>query len=152
MRALKRVAAMKTVTQVAAAAALLCAVVVAGNAARAVAPAGRYTVAAMEVVDNRTGLKWQPAASLSMLTWAEATGYCAPPWRLPGLKELQSLVDVSVLSPSIDTTAFPGTPADAFWTSTTLVVQSTTAWYVRFTSGYTSTAPKSDQAFVRCVQ
>ena len=92
-----------------------------------------------EVLDNKTGLTWQRCA-LGMF-WdggtctGRATGHTyddalaqsktiarnsGKGWRLPNLDELKSIVDVNRTHPSIDTTAFPGTPPvnSWFWTST----------------------------------
>lgn len=40
-------------------------------------------------------------------------------WRVPNKNELESIVKIDSSSPAIDTTAFPGTPSDWFWSSTT---------------------------------
>ena len=74
----------------------------------AAAPAGRYSVAAGVVTDNCTGLHWQQAPS-APLSRADAWLYCqsaaVPPgngWRLPTIKELQSLVDEASTGYPID--------------------------------------------------
>lgn len=38
-------------------------------------------------------------------------------WRLPNSQELLSIADESKFKMAIDTTAFPGTPAEHFWTT-----------------------------------
>ena len=87
----------------------------------------------LTVTDMITGLVWQREGSgarpgcsgTSQLTcsWSEAQTYCAgltlsglSDWRLPALKELSTIVEPNL--PSIDPTAFPGTPETTFWTST----------------------------------
>ncbi|MGC4118865.1 MAG: DUF1566 domain-containing protein [Myxococcales bacterium] len=77
--------------------------------------AGRYVIRATTVVDTVTHLTWQRDVSPNTLSASEAQSYCNSlvlgganwGWRVPTLKELQTLVDVSRVSPSIDTTAFP---------------------------------------------
>jgi hypothetical protein len=80
-------------------------------------------------------------------------------WRLPNVKELRSLVDKSKpgpgqvgLVPSIDTTAFPGTPAAGFWSSTTYTPDSAVAWFVHFSYGDTSYFYKTNTYYVRLVR
>ena len=67
------------------------------------APAGRFTVAGGSVTDNKTKLIWQQATPQTMYSWSEAKTYCAcggpglagVGWRLPTVRELQTLVDPS---------------------------------------------------------
>jgi hypothetical protein len=73
-------------------------------------------------------------------------------WRLPTLKELQTIVDYSQSNPSIDSTAFPSTPAAWFWSSSPLAGSSSNAWLVRFFDGYTGDSDVSTTNFVRCVR
>jgi len=109
------------------------------------APPGRYTIAAGEVTDTQTGLIWQQGmSSTTGVTWADAPTYCSTlnwnghTWRLPSLRELQTLVDESTTqAPAIDLTAFPGTPSTYFWTSTAFSASASYAWIVDFTSGFT---------------
>ena len=80
----------------------------------------RYEVSADSVLDDTTGLTWQHPVDGGQYSWADAKTYCAGlggGWRLPSVTELQSIVDDTKQRPSIDETAFPNTPALAFWTS-----------------------------------
>ena len=131
---------------------------------RAAAPAGHYTVNGATVTDNKTKLVWQQTPAPTVMTWADAKSYCAGAavsaalggtgWRLPTVKELQSLVDYSVASggPTIDSTYFPNTPATYYW-STSLINTSDVAC-VDFTDaktyGYSSGG--GNTAEVRCVR
>jgi hypothetical protein len=80
-----------------------------------------HDVSVDTVRDRYTGLIWQrhvdPACEDGCCTWSEAQDYCAgldlgdqSDWRLPTLKELQTLVDEAQASPAIDSNAFPGIP------------------------------------------
>ena len=129
-------------------------------AGRASAPAGRYTTDADTVYDTKTKLTWQQALSSSSYTQAGAASYCSSlglngaTWRLPTVKELVTIVDVSVASPgpTIDSTAFPGTPASYFWSSTPYAGASGDAWYVSFYGGDANDDGVSKTSYVRCVR
>jgi hypothetical protein len=77
------------------------------------------------VHDTLTGLVWQQQGSTTAMTWADAQSYCSSlgsGFRLPTLKELDSLVDPTAASgPTIDKTAFPDTGGKAYWTSSPYV-------------------------------
>jgi hypothetical protein len=127
-------------------------------AAWAGAPAGRYTVGADTVVDTVTTLTWQRnVQAATYYNWADAATYCGAlslsgtGWRLPTMKELQSLVDFDTYSPAIDGVAFPATPSSSFWSST--MFNPTYAWAIDFNDG--STSHVTDVAYgcnVRCVR
>jgi hypothetical protein len=123
------------------------------------APAGTYTTTGGTVYDTKTKLTWQQAVAPGTYTWAGAKTYCAglnlggTGWRLPTMKELQTIVDDSQTHPSIDTTAFPSTPADWFWSSSPLAGSSFGAWCVNFGYGYTGNGyDVSNTFYVRCVR
>lgn len=114
------------------------------------------------VTDTETGLMWDkcswdqtwtgasPASNTcegSALTyqWAAALGLAVTAngnnhrgyndWRLPNKNELESLVDITRSSPAIDP-AFPNTPSDYFyWSSTTIAPDPASAWFVAFSDG-----------------
>jgi hypothetical protein len=128
--------------------------------ADASAPAGRYTMAAGTVYDNKTKLTWQQTVSSTEYSWADAKTYCTglgaslggTGWRLPTVKELQTLIDHSQSSPSIDSTAFPATPASWFWSSSPLAGDPSYAWRVEFLIGMTGRSHVSEAYLVRCVR
>ena len=128
------------------------------RSADANAPAGRYTTSSGTVYDTKTKLTWQQAVAPGTYAWAGAKAYCAglnlggTGWRLPTIKELQTIVDDSQTNPSIDTTAFPSTPADVFWSSSPLAGSSSYAWYVYFYLGYTDYGDVFGAVNVRCVR
>ena len=122
------------------------------------APAGRYTTSGGTVYDTKTKLTWQQTVPSGTYTWAGAKTYCAglnlggTGWRLPTAKELQTIVDDSRTNPSIDTTAFPSTPADVFWSSSPLAGSSSYAWVVFFNVGNSGANDVSGTDYVRCVR
>lgn len=67
-----------------------------------------------------------------------AGGYAShADWRLPNIKELDSIVETQCLWPSINIEVFPATPPARFWSSTLSISREFGyAWYVRFDDGY----------------
>jgi hypothetical protein len=133
----------------------------------AAAPTGHYVVTAGSgtgngtVYDTKSKLTWQQTASSTTYTWADAKTYCAgvganlggTGWRVPTIKELQSIVDLSqTAAPAIDPTAFPSTPSGWFWSSSPVAGSPSYAWPVYFPSGYTDFLAVSNRSNVRCVR
>lgn len=109
-----------------------------------------------EVTDTQTGLIWRRCvegqtwagntcvySSLVRYTWEEALARAKSTavstrvaWRLPNVKELQSLVNRGVLNPAIDSGTFPNIPEyTPFWTSTPYAGDASNAWSVEFSYG-----------------
>jgi hypothetical protein len=130
------------------------------TSADATVPAGRYTISAGSVTDTKTKLVWQQTPAPTLYIWSDAKTYCAGVgaslggmgWRLPTLKELQTIVDDSRGSPSIDPTAFPSMSSMGFWSSSPLVGSSSLAWLVSFDSGATASIDITSTVAVRCVR
>ena len=134
-------------------------------AAACFAPGARFKLDAGLVTDASTGLVWQQAVPVDQVTWPAAKAACAAAgegFRLPSLKELQTLVDYGMAYPgpgaapgaAIDPTAFPATPPAAFWTSSSVSGSSAVMWIVRFDngdSGSSNIAAATDIRYVRCV-
>jgi hypothetical protein len=122
------------------------------------APPGRYTIQSATVYDTKTKLTWQQDVAPSTYTWSAAQSYCTglnlngTGWRLPSVKELLTVVDETRTSPAIDSAAFPNTPVAAFWTSSPLAGDPSSAWYVSFGYGNTGTAAVTSTNQVRCVR
>ena len=113
------------------------------------------------VTDNVTGLMWQQQDDNITKSWESALSYCEnlslatyPDWRLPNVKELNSLVDNSRYNTAIDP-VFTGTNASYYWSSTTDISDATYAyaWNVTFNEGNTGAGSKlSASLYVRCVR
>jgi Protein of unknown function (DUF1566) len=128
---------------------------------RANAPAGRYTANGGTVYDVKTKLTWQQPAPTATYSWANAKTYCASAavssalggsgWRLPTIKELQTLVDYSQTTPpAIDQSYFSGTQTTDYWSSSSLAGgPSSSVWVVSFYDGSTNSG---SGGFVRCVR
>jgi hypothetical protein len=73
-------------------------------------------------------------------------------WRLPNIRELQSIVDLTTSNPAINTGVFPNTPSDWFWSSSSYATNPHRAWNVYFYGGYTSVNSQSYYYPVRLVR
>jgi hypothetical protein len=111
------------------------------------------------VADGNSGLIWQQNEVTPTVTWEGALTYCEGlalggqiDWRLPNIKELQSLTDITHSNPAIDTDAFPGAPAARYWSSTTQFGHANAAWFADFIDGRTSYNDKTGLLAVRCVR
>ena len=120
--------------------------------------AAPYTASQGAVTDQHTGLDWQQQDDGGKRTWEEGIAYCEglslanqTDWRLPNIKELESITDDNRLNPAIDP-IFTGTSASNYWSSTTYARFSDSAWYVDFSDSYVSVYYKSSHYYVRCVR
>jgi hypothetical protein len=75
-------------------------------------------------------------------------------WRMPTVKELQSIVDYSIASPgpAINTTCFPNTVASGYLSSTTNAYDTSGAWIVGFSYGVIPSHSKAAALYVRAVR
>lgn len=113
------------------------------------------------VTDKLTGLIWlregnctkffaTDSIKVNERPWQDAleaankltSGYCdltdgSSPgdWRLPNIRELESLVDYGRFHPCIDDTVFPSTMIHSYWSSTSIEAFPHHAWYVSFDTG-----------------
>jgi hypothetical protein len=111
------------------------------------------------VKDNYTGLIWQKIQPANLMTWEEALTYAAglslagkSGWRLPNVKELQSLNDVKLKMPSISKVFFPNITSGNYWSSTTLVNAPIRAWDINIDYGIISYNDKTLKENVLCVR
>ncbi|MFZ5761131.1 MAG: DUF1566 domain-containing protein [Thermodesulfobacteriota bacterium] len=113
------------------------------------------------VIDNATGLMWQREDDNSTRTWQQALAYCESlelpeggydDWRLPNVKELESITDDSRSNPAIDPTAFPNTNSSYYWSSSTHAGNPDGAWNVFFSNGSVNGYFKDGYNYVRCVR
>ncbi|MBM5782249.1 MAG: DUF1566 domain-containing protein [Pelagibacterales bacterium] len=92
------------------------------------------------VTDNLTSLQWQQKDDGKTRDWKNALSYCQnldlagyKDWRLPSVKELQTIVDYTKNSPALNTNYIKLTNSKAwFWSSTTHGDNITMASYVCF--------------------
>lgn len=105
------------------------------------------------VTDLSTGLVWEKTGSSENMTWEAALAWCLgrntagrSDWRLPDIRELESLLDDSRYSPSI-APVFTAS-STYYWSSTP---KSWAVWAVDFWSGYTDVHNQYDTLRSRCV-
>lgn len=114
------------------------------------------------VNDSKTGLTWQDnsAAKNTKMNWTEARSYCSDlslaghsDWRLPSIKELLSIVDISKHDPAIKS-GFKQTASGCYWSSSWWFVSDTEyARIVDFYDGSTQyLMAEAYERYVRCVR
>ncbi len=125
--------------------------------------APRFTKANGVVTDTKTTLEWQDdysdnGDSIKSAMWIDAIDYCEEltlnaqsDWRLPNKKELMSIVDYKTYYPSINS-IFQNTTSTYYWSSTTYMGNTNSAWSIHFKMGWTGYYSKSANANVRCVR
>jgi hypothetical protein len=117
--------------------------------------APRWLVHGQQVTDAQTRLTWRRCVEGMTwdgstckgkpvrYTWSEALAHAQDAaagtglaWRVPNVKELESLIDPGLSYPAIDTTAFPGTPTkyelQYTWTSSPFSIGGATSAYANF--------------------
>lgn len=111
------------------------------------------------ITDNRTQLVWQKIPNSNPMSWEAALQYAESlilgndsNWRLPNIKELQSLNDESYINPSVNPSFFNNIGVRKYWSSTTQQNKVANAWYWNTQYGITTYDAKSNNNFVICVR
>ena len=123
------------------------------------------------VTDTRTGLVWKQClegqsgadcgtGSATPMTWANALAHAEShnfaghsDWRLPNVKELQSLVENCRTGPSINDHVFRNQPSSNVWSGSPDAGRSNSAWSVGFYYGSASgNGYRSNDPYVRLVR
>jgi len=111
------------------------------------AAGARYLIEPAAVLDRRTGLEWaQNAVTASgPLSWNDALNFVAgmnratvrgrPGWRLPNVRELESLIDLRCHTPALSEGHPFGRVPEGCWSSTTSVYEPRYAWVVYLQDG-----------------
>ena len=109
------------------------------------------------VSDHSTGLMWQQSGPDQKMTWEEALEYCEThsmegydDWRLPNVKELQSISSFLFVQPAVESSIFPDMESEAYWASTTMLEpeNSSKAWMTDFRFGIVSYKEKTEYHYV----
>jgi hypothetical protein len=111
------------------------------------------------ITDYNTGLIWQKMQPSSTMTWEEALNYASTlslagssGWRLPNIKEIQSLNDPKLFKPSFNKAYFPNILSGNFWSSTSQVNAPAKAWDIDIDYGIVSYSDKTLKENVLCVR
>ncbi|MFT6704454.1 MAG: hypothetical protein ACJA2T_000993 [Gammaproteobacteria bacterium] len=132
------------------------------------APDSRFTINGDgTVTDKQTGLMWarcregfkgagctEQTYALTTFEWSQAIGFESATsdtvqrsdWRLPNVKELQSLVERSCSYPTINASVFPNTGNLSFWSASPDAnnTSSSLVWCVDFDDGIVTTYERFD--------
>lgn len=128
------------------------------NDSRADAPFDQYVISNGTVVDMKSQLTWEQNASTELYTWNEAMAHClnlqldGSGWRVPSMKELQTIVDETRIEPSIDVTVFMGTKLEPYWSSSQRAANTGERWLISFDYGGATRDSLNAAYPVRCVR
>ncbi len=113
------------------------------------------------ITDNLTGLMWVQAphdldGNSEYQTWNNAIDYCNglthaghSDWRLPNVRELQSLIDYGRYDPALPSGhPFIGIQVASYWSSTSHAELTNPAWTVAMSLGYVASLDKSRYNYV----
>lgn len=135
-------------------------------------PNNQYQISrdGLEVTDTQTGLIWKrcledttwngsTCAGLPVdLPWRQAMSRGTGGWRMPNIKELQSLVETACSNPAINRSIFPGALEDAgvlqdwVWSSSNQSFSNDWALFVNFGPGSSTGDLKANANSVRLVR
>jgi len=126
--------------------------------------------------DNVTTLVWKTCTegltgaacgtgAASTMTWYNALNQCSTlnlvnagagyagktNWRLPTARELETIPNFGNINPAVDTSYFPATVLNFYWSASTLISNISVAWLVDLTDGDTGTQFRTFSLNVRCV-
>lgn len=116
----------------------------------------KYTWDEAQQASNAVGKGWRvPAASELMSLVRCNTGFqltSSVPDRKGNNKTMPAYCNEGASRPTIDTSIFPNTPDDRYWSSSPVANYSGSAWVVGFYLGYDNGNDKSGNGYVRLVR
>lgn len=136
----------------------------------ATTPTSRFTILGngSEIKDNQTGLIWQRctigqtwtgttcAGSAVKINWRDglkAANNLGNGYRMPNIRELRSIVERQCYETAVNSTIFPNTVSDGYWTSTPSSTTSQEAIKtIDFESGMPDAFLLNNLMFVRAVR
>ncbi len=112
------------------------------------------------VTDNATGLMWVKAPHAlagngGIKLWDDAVDFCNglifaghSDWRLPNVRELQSLIDYGKSNPALPSGhPFSGVQSSPYWSSTSNAGYTSGAWYVGLDFGHINGPTKASTSY-----
>ena len=130
-----------------------------GPAREGAGGAGRFAIGNGAALDGQSGLHWSLDADPAgcMLRWEEAIAYVAglnerawhgrTDWRLPNVRELESLADLSSDSPALAKGHPFANVREGYWSRTTSVYEPRYAWTLYTRDGMVGVGFKADAEF-----
>lgn len=112
------------------------------------------------VIDIDKNLMWQDNEEVKIYksNWSLAKEYCKSltlngyiDWRLPSIKELQTIVDVRKKKPAVNE-QFKFCQNTSYWSNTPDIKNKNYAWYVGFETGATFLGSKDYDCYIRCIR
>ncbi len=112
------------------------------------------------VIDISKNLMWQDNIDVIQYksSWSLAKEYCESltlngftDWKLPSIKELQTIVDIKKAKPALYE-EFKFIEQTSYWTSSQDITNDAYAWYVGFKTGATYKDSKDYDCYVRCIR
>lgn len=131
-----------------------------------ITPTSDFTISSdgSVVTHNTTGLIWRRCSegqnwakthcsgTAKTYSWDQASALPAGNWRLPTIAELVTIIEFDKYQNTINTTVFPNTPSDQYWSSSPYMDNKDAAWNVSFIYGDTGATNKSNRLYVRMVR
>lgn len=99
-----------------------------------------------------SGMPVQLSWSDALLQSSQATVASHRNWRLPNVKEVQTIINRSCVDPALTLEVFPNSNSENIWTSTTVVNQPQSAFAVAMYSGKNNIKTKNTPLYVRLVR
>jgi hypothetical protein len=112
------------------------------------------------VLDNETRLVWERSPVVGLQDWTNADASCVQKtvgnrkgWRLPTAAELASLVEPSLVNPSLPSGhPFSNVQLFGYWTASAVAFNVSFGAVVDFSDGHVGFVDKDDSRFVWCVR
>lgn len=121
------------------------------------------------ISDPKTGLIWKKCSegqqwdstnnacngSAAFFTWQQALQHAQEDntnWRLPNVKELNSIVESHCYTPAINLLTFPATASSGYWSSSPSTESANNAWMINFYYGGIYPSSKPNDFSIRLVR
>jgi hypothetical protein len=112
------------------------------------------------VIDKTNNIMWQDDIEVTQylenITFAKL--YCEElilngyiDWRVPTIEQLQSIVDVTQKSPTINK-LFEYSSKNQYWSNTPFILDKQSYWYIDFNTGVRSYDKNSQTFNIRCIR
>lgn len=122
-----------------------------------------------DIFDRKTGLIWRPCVlgrsgedcttgTEEVVSWQQALSLASAQresnsaqWRLPNIKELNSLIETACEAPALNPVVFPNMVLGRIWSATPNIHSENTVYYVQSQNGSSSYQSQNNTAMVQLV-